>query len=67
MRVELPAAFLSQCQTDQTTTIFGHEIDRFRRDEFGGKHEIALVFPVFLVNENDHAACAQLGNDFQRS
>jgi hypothetical protein len=30
----------------------------------GGQHQIAFVFAVFLVHQNDHATSAEFGNDF---
>jgi hypothetical protein len=43
--------------------MLGHEIDGFGRDELGGQDKIALVLAVFLIDEDNHAAGAQLGND----
>jgi len=58
------AALLGQRQANQAARMADHEIDRFRCDEVGGKHQVAFVFTVLFVDENDHAPCAQLGNDF---
>ena len=40
-----------------------HEVDRLGRDEIGGEHEVALVLAVLLVDEHDHAAGLQVGDD----
>ena len=56
------AAFARQSQADQAARVTRHEVDRFRRDVLGGKHEVALVLAVFLVDEDDHAAGGQLGD-----
>jgi hypothetical protein len=66
-QVELLAAFLGQRQADQAAAVFGHEVDGFGSDELGGEHQVALVLAVFLVDQDDHAAGAQLGDDFLRS
>ena len=29
----------------------------------GSQHQIAFVFPVFFVHQDDHAAGTQIGND----
>src|SRR5690606_27629621 len=41
-----------------------HEIDGLGSDVIGGQHQIALVFAIFFIDQNDHAARAQLGDDF---
>ena len=43
--------------------MLGHEIDRFRRDVFGGHDEVAFVLAVFLVDEDDHLASLDVGED----
>ena len=35
----------------------------FGRDMVGGEHEVAFVLAVFLVDEDDHAAGAQVGDE----
>ena len=57
------AAFARQRQADQATAEAGHEVDGFGRHVVGGEHQVAFVFAVFLVNQNDHAAGAHLGHD----
>ena len=37
-----------------------HEVDGFRRRLLGGDDEVALVLAVFVIDEDDHAALAQL-------
>src|SRR5690606_7098917 len=63
-KIQLTAAIFGESQADQATRMRDHEIDVFRRNELRRHDEIALVFAVFLVNEDHHAACAQLGHDF---
>jgi hypothetical protein len=37
-----------------------HEIDRVGRDTIGGHAQIALVFPILVVNQDNHLALADL-------
>lgn len=60
---ELLAAGFSQRKADQATAEFGHEIDRFGRDVFGGHDEVALVFAVFFIDQDDHATGLEFGDD----
>jgi hypothetical protein len=43
-----------------------HEVDRLRRDEVGGDDDIAFVFAILLVDQDDHAAGLQFSDDFER-
>jgi hypothetical protein len=45
-----------QRQTDQSPPEAGHEVDDFRGRLFGRDHEVAFVFPVFVVGDDDQAA-----------
>jgi len=56
------AAFARERQADQAAAEARHEVDRLGRDMVGGEHQIALVFAVFLVDEDDHAASGELGD-----
>ncbi len=60
---ELAAAFLGQREADETARELRHEVDRLGRDVLCSEHQIALVFAVFLVDEHDHAAGFDLGDD----
>ena len=51
-------------QADQAAAVLRHEVDGFGRDLFGGHGEVAFVFAVFVVDDDDHASGADL---FQRS
>ena len=53
-----------QRQADQAARVADHEIDRFRRDKFGGEYQVAFVLAVFLVHQHDHAPGADLVDDF---
>ena len=52
--------FRCQRQADQATAICGHEVDGVRRDFFGGHAEIAFIFAIFVIHENDHFAGADV-------
>jgi hypothetical protein len=57
------AAFAGEGQADQATAKAGHEIDGVWRDVLGGEHQVAFVFAVFFVHQNDHATGAHVGHD----
>ncbi|MCY1208902.1 hypothetical protein D9M72_205380 [compost metagenome] len=63
VQVQLAAALGGQGQADQPAAVLGHEIDRFRCDEIGSQHQVAFILAVFLIDEDDHAAGADVGND----
>ena len=41
--------------------MLGHEVDGFGGNLLGGHGEVALVFAVFVVDDDDHAAGTDLG------
>ena len=45
-------------QTDQTATIFRHEVDRIGGRHLGRNDQIALILPVFVIDQNEHPAVA---------
>ena len=45
----------------------GHEVYDLGSDLLGGTDEIALILAVFVVNDDDHAAVADLGDGFVNS
>jgi hypothetical protein len=57
------AALAGQGQADQAAAEAGHEVDGLGRDVVGRQDQVALVFAVFLVDQDDHAAGAHVGND----
>ena len=63
-QVQLAAALLGEREADEAARVRGHEVDRLGRDEVGGQHEVALVLAVLLVHQHDHAAVAELVDDF---
>ena len=59
--VQFVAAFFRQRHTDQPTRVGRHEVYDFRRNFFSRTDEVALVFAVFVVNDNNHAPVANIG------
>ncbi len=49
-------------QADQATSVLGHEVDGFGSDLFGGERQIAFVLAIFVVDDDDHSAGADLFN-----
>ena len=49
-----------QRQANEPPAVGGHEIDDFRGDLFGGDGEVAFVFAVFVVDEDDHPSGADV-------
>ena len=43
-------------QADQAACVFDHEVDGFRGDELGGHQQVAFVFAVFGIGDDDHFA-----------
>ena len=57
-------ALAGQGHADQAAAVGGHEVDDFRRDALGGDGEIAFVFAVLVVDDDDDAAVAQFVDGF---
>src|SRR5260370_12752821 len=57
---QMVEAFFGHGQADQAASVPGHEVNRFGSDPFRGEREIAFVFAVLVVNNNDHASGADL-------
>jgi hypothetical protein len=53
---ELIDAFGRQRETDQPTSVGGHEIDDVRRDILRRADEVAFVLAVLIVRDDDHLA-----------
>ena len=63
-QVQLVAALFGEGKADEAAAVFGHEVDGVGGDFFGGHGEVAFVFAVLVVNENDHAALANFFDGF---
>ena len=55
-QVEFFDALGRQRETDQAAGMPGHEIDGLGRDLFGGDDQIAFIFPIFIVDQDDEFA-----------
>jgi hypothetical protein len=66
-QTELFATRFGQRQADQATAMLGHEIYGISGNVFGGHDQVTFVFTVFFIDQNDHAASLQFGNDFSGS
>ena len=61
---QLLAALPRQRQADQPPTVTRHEIDVGGARTACGHDQVALVFAGFVVQDDDHPAVAQVGDDF---
>ena len=60
-QLQVFTTFARQREANQAATELGHEIDGFGRHVVGREHQIAFVFAVFLVHQDDHAASGKFG------
>ena len=60
MQGEAVAFFCGERQTDEAAAVPGHKVDGFGGDQLGGSDQIAFVFAIFVVDEHDHAALAEV-------
>ena len=65
--MKLVAALFRKGQTDQASGMPGHEVDYLGCDLLGGADQIAFIFAIFVVNDDDHLAVADIGNGFLNS
>jgi len=52
------SALLSEGEADEAAAIAGHEVDGFGGDVLSGKGEVAFVFAILVIDDDDHAAGA---------
>jgi len=50
-------------RANQAAAVFGHEINGGGRRRFTSHDEVALVFAVFVIHHDGHAALSQIVND----
>ena len=60
---QLVGALLGERQADQAAAVLGHEVDGVGRRHLRGDDEVALVLAVLGVDQDDHAAVAQVLDD----
>ena len=61
--IELPCALLGDRHADQAATESRHEIDDVGRHHVRCHHQVAFVFAILLVDQDDHAAGPDLRDD----
>src|SRR5215831_10474945 len=42
--------------------MFRHEVNALRGDELGGHDQVALVFPIGIIHDNNHPALQDIGD-----
>ena len=62
-QAQLLATLARQRQAHQAAGMGRHEVDGLWRDVLGRQHQIAFIFAVFFVHQNDHFARPQIGHD----
>src|SRR5687768_3038475 len=60
--MQFVTTILGKWETDQAASVPGHEVYNRGSDLLGGADEIALILAVFVVNDDYHAAVADLGD-----
>ncbi|MNQ88269.1 hypothetical protein D3C85_1035260 [compost metagenome] len=58
LQAQALAVLLGQGQADQPPCFTGHEADGLGVAAFGGDQQVAFVFAVFVVHQQDHLALA---------
>ena len=51
-------ALLGQRQADQAAGVAGHEVDRIRGGELRRDDQVAFVFTVLIIDQDEHPAVA---------
>ena len=59
-QLKLGDALRGERKANEAAGVARHEVDGFGRNFFGGDDEIAFVFAVFIVDENDEFAFAKV-------
>jgi hypothetical protein len=59
LKAELLDALLGQGKADEAAAVLGHEVDRVGRRHLRRNDEIAFIFPVLVVDQDEHAAVAR--------
>ena len=54
--VEIVETLSGHRQADQAATVRRHEVDGFGRDLLGCDHQVAFVFAVFVIDDDDYPA-----------
>ena len=59
---QVVGALLGKGETDESAAVASHEIDGFGCNVLGGQREVALVFAVLIVDNDNHASGADFGD-----
>lgn len=65
LQIETGADLRIEREADESAAMSGHEVDGFGRDFFGGDGEIAFVFAVLVIYNNEDLALAEIFNCFR--
>ncbi len=55
-------SFFGAGDADESATVANHEVNDFWGDEFAGDDEVAFVFPVFVIYDDDRVSGFDVGN-----
>ena len=59
---QVVGALFGEGKADKAAAIAGHKVDGFGRDVLSRQRQVALVFAILVVNDDDHAAGSNFGN-----
>ncbi len=62
-QLELREALLLHRHANNPAGVANHERDHVRRRMLGRHDQVTLVFPVLVIEDDDHSACAKLGQN----
>ncbi len=62
-QAQVGGALAGQRQAHQATAVGDHEVDVRRLDQLGGHDQVAFVLTVFVIDDDDHAAEADVLED----
>jgi len=59
-KVQLVAAILGERQANQSSRILGHEVDGFRRNLLRRHRQVAFVFAVLIIDQDNHVPLSNI-------
>lgn len=62
LKIELRGPLFGDGSANQPSAEFRHEINSVCRDFGCRHHQVAFIFPVGIIRDDDHAASANIGN-----
>lgn len=63
MQIQPFAVGIGHGDAEVATTDSGHEVDHVDVDMFSSTDEVAFILTTFVVDENDHSTCLEIGQD----